>query len=294
MTSKIPAFSVILLLILKNSIYLRAEDDKPPYKVVLDKLVKEKEAEHIVKTDLTFDKVDSEVLVNGQMEQLVDLDNNYKSLIIIHHADEPEGEYKKIMTLPKKGICELMQKQYKNYFYESLKEHANAPDPDACPIVKETYVIKDYPLDSSKMQKFLRPGYYRIEGFLYHNDQDVLKYSIYAHVDETSEAFDCFLHASFLAFVTTLLHCFTPQLVDDLKDFTLKKKIYFSVGNGAIVDIILDNFLYPIPAGHKAKSEAEGRKGVTLFYIYHLTLDVDYLEFLEMMPGDGHTIYVHD
>lgn len=205
MTSKISAILVIFLLILKNSIYLRAEDDKPPYKVVLDKLVKEQEAEHIVKTDLTFDKVGDEVLVNGQMEQLVDLDNNYKvckklkvktellffklfflqSLIVVHHADEPDGEYKKIMTLPKKGICELMQKQYKNYFYESLKEHANAPDPDACPIVKETYIIKDYPLDSSKIQKFLRPGYYRIEGSLYHNDQEVLKYSIYAHVDET-------------------------------------------------------------------------------------------------------------
>uniref|UniRef100_A0A1A9X1L9 Uncharacterized protein n=1 Tax=Glossina brevipalpis TaxID=37001 RepID=A0A1A9X1L9_9MUSC len=184
-SKKMSAILAIFLFILKNSIYSRAENDKPPYKVVLDKLIKEKEAEHIVKTDLTFDKVGDEVLVNGQMEQLVDLDNNYKSVIFIYHADEPEGEYKKIMTLPKKGICELMQKQYKNYFYESLKEHANAPDPDACPIVKETYIVKDYPLDSSKIQKFLRPGYYRIEGFLYHNDVDVLKYSVYAHVDET-------------------------------------------------------------------------------------------------------------
>lgn len=90
------------------------------------------------------------------------------------------------MRTPEKGVCEVMQNQYKKYFYDTLKEHCNAPDPDKCPVTKEKYEVKDYPLDSSKFQKYLKPGFYHIVTTLYHNEEDVLEYRVEAHTEEES------------------------------------------------------------------------------------------------------------
>lgn len=56
------------------------DEEKKKLKLVLDKLEKVKDAEHIVKTDLKFEKAegDTEVKVNGVVEQMVDVDDNYK------------------------------------------------------------------------------------------------------------------------------------------------------------------------------------------------------------------------
>ena len=100
------------------------------------------------------------------------------------HADEKDGEYKKVVGIANQGVCQIMANQYKKYFYDTLKNHANAPDPDKCPVTKETYEVHDYPLDSSKFQKFLRPGFYKIVGSLKHKEEEVLQYTVEAHTEE--------------------------------------------------------------------------------------------------------------
>ncbi|XP_058979114.1 uncharacterized protein LOC131802711 [Musca domestica] len=165
---------------------IQADGEKKKLKIVLDKLEKEIDAEHLVKTELKFEKAegDDEVKINGVVDQLVDFDDNYKITFDISHSDEQDGEYKTVLSTPQKGICEVMQTHYKKFFYESLKEHCNAPDPDVCPVTKEKYEVKDYPLDSSKFQNYLRPGFYRVVATVLHNEEEVLKYRVESHTEE--------------------------------------------------------------------------------------------------------------
>lgn len=59
---------------------IQADGEKKKLKIVLDKLEKEIDAEHLVKTELKFEKAegDDEVKINGVVDQLVDFDDNYK------------------------------------------------------------------------------------------------------------------------------------------------------------------------------------------------------------------------
>lgn len=100
------------------------------------------------------------------------------------HSAEKDGEYKKVIGLANLGACNVMANQYKKYFYDTLKNYANAPDPDTCPVTKDIYVIKDYPLDSSKFQKYLRPGFYKTIATLFHKDEEVLQYIVEGHTEE--------------------------------------------------------------------------------------------------------------
>ncbi|XP_061389697.1 uncharacterized protein LOC133324887 [Musca vetustissima] len=167
---------------------IQADGEKKKLKIVLDKLEKIIDAEHLVKTDLRFEKAegDDEVKVNGVVEQLVDFDDNYKVTFDISHSEEQDGEYKTVMKTPEKGVCEVMQSHYKKFFYDSLKEHCNAPDPDVCPVTKEKYEIMDYPIDSSKFQNYLRPGFYHVVATVIHNEEEVLQYRVESHTEEES------------------------------------------------------------------------------------------------------------
>ncbi|KAI8124575.1 hypothetical protein FF38_10539 [Lucilia cuprina] len=162
-----------------------ADKEKKKLKLVLDKLDKVKDAEHILKTDITFDKVgDDEVKINGQVEQSIDLDDEYKINMDVFHCSEKDGEFKKVIGVANVGVCQVMANQYKKYFYDTLKNHANAPDPDKCPVTQEIYVVKDYPLDSSKFQKFLKPGFYKTVVSLIHQEEEVLQYTFEGHTEE--------------------------------------------------------------------------------------------------------------
>ncbi|KAM7361379.1 uncharacterized protein ACRADG_011570 [Cochliomyia hominivorax] len=168
--------------------FAAGDEEKKKFKLVLDKLDKVNDAEHILKTDITFDKVDeNEVKINGQIEQCVDLDDEYKINMDVLHASEKDGEYKKVLAFTNLGVCNVMANQYKKYFYESLKNYANAPDPDKCPVTKETYIVKDYPLDSSKFHKYLRPGLYKFIGTLMHEEAEILQYIVEGHTEEEEE-----------------------------------------------------------------------------------------------------------
>lgn len=99
----------------------------------------------------------------------------------IFHSAEENGEFKKLFGTYDLDFCAVMKKQYKNYFYDTLKDYANAPHPDECPLSARSYEVKGYPLDSKKLKPFLRPGFYKINGHLSHGDKEVLKYIIEAH-----------------------------------------------------------------------------------------------------------------
>lgn len=71
---------VALSLVLAIFSTLGAGEEKKKLKLVLDKLEKVLDAEHVMNTEVTFDKEgdSNEVLVNGFAETFVDLDDNYK------------------------------------------------------------------------------------------------------------------------------------------------------------------------------------------------------------------------
>lgn len=83
------------------------------------------------------------------------------------------------------GSCEVMGDLYKSLFYDTIIEYSNAPDPDACPVPKNTYVIKDYPYDLQHVSNFLSIGFYRVETILSHNNETVAKYSLNSHVTKS-------------------------------------------------------------------------------------------------------------
>ncbi|XP_075146287.1 chemosensory protein A 87a [Haematobia irritans] len=166
---------------------INAQEEKKDLKIVLDKLEKINDAEHILKTDLKFEKdeADNEVKISGTVEQMLDLGDEHKITINISHCNTEDGEFKTIVSTPAKGVCEVMQNQYKKYFYDTLKDYcSNAPDPEKCPVTKDKYEVTKYPLDSSKFKKYLRPGYYHVVTTLFHDDKEVLQYRVEAHTEE--------------------------------------------------------------------------------------------------------------
>lgn len=96
--------------------------------------------------------------------------------ITVFRADEPDKALALYKQLPPLGVCQLMSTYYKNYFYDTLKNYSNAPDPDTCPLPPENYQMTDYPIDASSLKKRLQPGYYRIVGELLNNGNVKLAY----------------------------------------------------------------------------------------------------------------------
>ncbi|XP_067626667.1 uncharacterized protein CheA87a [Eurosta solidaginis] len=160
-----------------------AEEQKK-FKFILDNVITEKESEDVGKIKVELDKSGDYLKINGEAEQLVDLDNTWKVQIVLKGANEANEEFKERLTLPLLGVCDFMKFYYKMYIYESLVKYANAPAPNVCPVVKDTYVLRDYPLVSEKFQKFLQPGFYRMEASLYHEEEEKIKYSVEGHVVE--------------------------------------------------------------------------------------------------------------
>lgn len=81
-------YSIIFGYLLFTSItFISADEEKKKLKLVLDNLDKVNDAEHILKTDISFDKVgEDEVKINGQIEQSVDIDDEYKVSIFYEKA----------------------------------------------------------------------------------------------------------------------------------------------------------------------------------------------------------------
>ncbi|TMW40380.1 hypothetical protein DOY81_014540 [Sarcophaga bullata] len=105
MDFKLSTICICLLLIAIASYCLAKEEEKKKLKLVLDKLDKIKDAEHFLKTDLTFDKVgEEEVKINGVVDQLEDLDDEYMIDVDVLHADEKDGEYKKVIGIANQGF----------------------------------------------------------------------------------------------------------------------------------------------------------------------------------------------
>ncbi|XP_004530121.1 uncharacterized protein LOC101461278 [Ceratitis capitata] len=176
-------FAIILL---GCAIATRAAEEKN-YKFILDEVFAEKESEDVGKIKVELVKSEEGVVINGQAEQLVDLDNEWKVKIAFKSAEDGNREYNSLMALPPMGVCDFMKFYYRMYIYESLVKYSNAPSPYVCPVVKDNYIVKDYPLISDKFKKFLRPGYHQIEASLYNGDEEKMKYIIEGHVVEETE-----------------------------------------------------------------------------------------------------------
>lgn len=78
-------YSIIIgCLIITTVSFIAADEEKKKLKLVLDNLDKVNDAEHILKTDISFDKIGEEVKINGQIEQSIDIDDEYKVSIFIN------------------------------------------------------------------------------------------------------------------------------------------------------------------------------------------------------------------
>lgn len=97
-----------VFLLLATISFATADEEKKKLKLVLDKLDKVKDAEHILKTDITFDKVDdSEIKINGEIKQSVDLDDDYK----VSRKKNLKKSFKKEILL----ICALGNHGYSSF-----------------------------------------------------------------------------------------------------------------------------------------------------------------------------------
>ncbi|XP_017140105.2 uncharacterized protein LOC108154351 [Drosophila miranda] len=116
------------------------------------------------------------VKVSGELKQHVTIDNEWQIHFLISRAKERDEEFEEFLNMPRLGVCDVMKTYYKEFLYEKLKEHSNAPHPDSCPLPPENYHLKDYPLDVHQLKKILVPGYYRIESKLLKEDHIKLSY----------------------------------------------------------------------------------------------------------------------
>ncbi|BFF90754.1 uncharacterized protein DMAD_09221 [Drosophila madeirensis] len=121
--------------------------------------------------------------VSGELKQHVTIDNEWQIHFLIHRAKAHDGEFEEFLNLPRLGVCDAMKTYYKEFLYEKLKEHSNAPEPNACPLPPKHYHLKDYPLDVHLLKKLLTPGFYRIESKLLKEDHLKLSYRAVIQVE---------------------------------------------------------------------------------------------------------------
>lgn len=175
------AFLLALLLCI---LQVEAEEER---KLKLRKFEKIKEDADSFESAVQISEPDAEgrVTVNGTLKQKVTLNNDWKVSrlkscsfptsinifllqvnLTVYRTDDPGQEYTKHKDPPPLGVCQLMSTYYKNFFYDSLKNYSNAPDPNTCPLPPENYQMTNYPIDTSAFKKHMQPGYYRIIGEL--------------------------------------------------------------------------------------------------------------------------------
>ncbi|KAM8706842.1 hypothetical protein ACLKA7_011010 [Drosophila subpalustris] len=163
------------LVLLVSTHQVKGEEER---KLKLRNLEKVTEDSKDFQSSVRVSEPDAEghVKISGELKHQVTLDNEWKVNITVYRTDSLDKEYIKFKELPLMGTCQLMATYYKNLFYEKLKEYSNAPHPDNCPLSPQDYYLKDYPIDSSKFQKFLIPGYYRMIGQLVKDHETKLEY----------------------------------------------------------------------------------------------------------------------
>ncbi|XP_018786739.1 PREDICTED: uncharacterized protein LOC108967641 [Bactrocera latifrons] len=173
----------LYIIVLEYAVVTRAEEE-PNYKFVFDQIIPVKADEEVAKITLEVVRSEDGVKFSGKAEQLVDLDNEWTLNILLKIAEDANGEYNWLMPVPALRVCDFMKFYYRLYIYELLAKYANAPSPFDCPVVKNTYILKEYPLVSKNFNQFLQPGYYQLEVSLFHENDEKIKYIIEGHVEE--------------------------------------------------------------------------------------------------------------
>ncbi|XP_037030988.1 uncharacterized protein LOC119070659 [Bradysia coprophila] len=112
------------------------------------------------------DGYESIFLVNGEVEQKVDLDDNWTGDAKIFRSETVDGEYTSYLSFRKTGICTFMKTAYDSYLYHIVKNCSNLPDPRTCPITKGKY-HGNCELDAFVAQTLSRKGFYKIYADLY-------------------------------------------------------------------------------------------------------------------------------
>ncbi|XP_055381497.1 uncharacterized protein LOC129612067 [Condylostylus longicornis] len=145
--------------------------------------------------NITVNKLDDETFeINGFVEQHADLiDNEWQTEIILYKRDddveqktneeEKVENYKELYRSRKIGACEFMQTFYKKYLYETLSKYSNAPHYSECPFKAKVYNVTNYPFKVKRFGRFVKPGYYRLDGVLNKKDGLAAIYSIHFHID---------------------------------------------------------------------------------------------------------------
>ncbi|XP_014090624.2 uncharacterized protein CheA87a [Bactrocera oleae] len=173
----------LYIIVFEYGIITRAEDE-PNFKLILDEIIPVKEDEEVGKIKVEVIESEDGVKISGEAEQLVDLDNEWKVKLFLKIAEDANKDYNWVMPMPAMRVCDFMKFYYRLYIYESLVKYSNAPSPFICPVVNNTYILKDYPLVSNKFNEFLQPGYYQLEVSLLHEDEEKIKYIIEGHAEE--------------------------------------------------------------------------------------------------------------
>ncbi|EDW59196.1 uncharacterized protein CheA87a [Drosophila virilis] len=113
--------------------------------------------------------------LSGEITTHVTLDDDWKVNMTLYRKDSGDDSYKPYMEV-KLRFCELMNTFYKDFFYETLKEYSNAPQPDNCPLAPNKFHLKDYPINSSRWAKVLVTDDYNLIVQLFKDDELKLEY----------------------------------------------------------------------------------------------------------------------
>lgn len=95
-----------------------------------------------------------------------------------------EDRYALYIAFPKHGICDFFKSIYKKFFYEKISKYSNLPHYDQCPLPRNNYFVKDYPLDARDFQRFLSPGDYRLEANIMEDDKELAGIIFYGSIKE--------------------------------------------------------------------------------------------------------------
>lgn len=92
------------------------------------------------------------------------------------------NNYVPFVVFPAYGVCEFLKNVYKKYFFENIRKYSNLPHYDQCPLQKNHYFVKDYPMDANTFRRLTQPGDYRLEVTLVENNKVLAGITFYVSV----------------------------------------------------------------------------------------------------------------
>ncbi|XP_039491296.1 uncharacterized protein LOC120451559 [Drosophila santomea] len=126
---------------------------------------------------------ENELKIDGMLNLAHSLDNDWTVVFKVLRSPDGDADFERVLTFEIQ-LCDFMKSYYKDLFYERIKDYSNAPHPSKCPLPKERYLLRDYPLNVKLLKKLMSPGFYRIKYTLKNEEIKILSYVLEMELEE--------------------------------------------------------------------------------------------------------------